>query len=287
MKLDVKYFYKQRYLPTKRHRNYRERKLSGVATVEIKELTNAEFPVAFIVHDMQSVCDGMKTYSDYDGEKSKYRMFDKEIRTYGGKLYRAMRVTHGAAISTEFENEEDIVHRLECVRRDFWLKEEANFSENSIIVDDNSKYAINSIQEAADRYIFADGKFWEETGEPRYLINTFGLGHNHGGTGFFVEYHYNPNIPAKNYFNALHREEAIAYGKTVATKRGDTNSVEGMGEYDIIEVLMPEMVKVDPAKEHGEGSDFINTMNALIDGSNNIGEAGALCLALTAMEIKK
>lgn len=78
-----------------------------------------------------------------------------------------------------------------------------------------------------------------------YNVTIFGLGHNHGGTGFFIEYHYNPNISSKNYFNALEREKAITYGKQIALNRGDTDSIEGMGEHDIIEVLMPEMVKVE------------------------------------------
>ena len=229
----------------------------------------------------------MKSYSDYESEKIDFRMFDEEIRTYKGKLYTPVRVTHGAAISTEFENECDIIHRLEYNARDFWISERNDYSEKSIVVDDNSKTMIESIRNEAKNYLFFDGKFWKEINEPRYLINTFGLGHNHGGTGFFIEYHYNPNIPAKNYFNALQREDAIMYGKTVATKRGDTESVDTIGEYCNIEVVMPEMVKVEPNKQHSGGNDFINTMNAVIDEASSIGEAGILCLALTMNEISQ
>ena len=89
-----------------------------------------------------------------------------------------------------------------------------------------------------------------------YVVNTFGLGHNHGGTGFFIEYHYNPNIPNINYFNALQRKEAIEYGKKVAAGRGDTDSIPGLGDHEIIEVLMPEMVKRNPQKDHGGGNPF-------------------------------
>ncbi len=280
MKLNVNYFYRQRYLPTKRHRKHRERKLSGVTSVTIKELALAEFPVAFIVHDMKSVCDGMKSYSEYESEKSVFRMFDEEIRTHKGKLYTPIRVTHGAAISTEFVNEQDIINCLEYHARDFWISETNDYSENSVIVDDNSESVIKILRDKAKNYIFFDGKFWKETNEPRYLINTFGLGHNHGGTGFFIEFHYNPNIPAKNYFNALQRDAAIAYGKAVATKRGDTESVDKIGSYCNIEVLMPEMVKIEPNKQHGNGNEFMNTMNAVIDNANSVGEAGVLCLAL-------
>lgn len=278
MKLNVNYFYKQRYLPTKRHRKYRERKLSGVTSVTIREPASTEFPIAFIIHDMKSVCDGMKSYSDYESEKSVFRMFDEEIRTYKGKLYTPIRVTHGAAISTEFVNKQDIINCLEA--RDFWTPETNDYSENSVIVDDNSKFVIKTIRDKAKNYIFFDGKFWKETNEPRYLINTFGLGYNHGGTGFFIEFYYNPNIPAKNYFNALQRDAAITYGKAIAARRCDTESVDTIGAYCDIEVLMPEMVKLQPNKQHGNGNEFINAMNAVIDNANSVGEAGVLCLAL-------
>lgn len=280
MKLKVNYYYKQNYLPTRRHRNYRERKMSGTASITIKDLTAAEFPVAFIIHDMQSVCEGMKSYDDYDSIKCKYRMFDEEIRTYKGKLYQPVRVTHGTAISTLFETDHDMIDHLEWYARDFWIPEATDFSENSVIVGDNASSVVKCIRNGAKHYKYFGGKYWREIDEPRYVINTFGLGHNHGGTGFFIEYHYNSNIPNKNYFNALQREEAIAYGKAVATRRGDTNYVDGMGEHDIIEVLMPEMVKVRPQKEHGKGDGFINAMESVIENSQTVSEAGLLCLAL-------
>ncbi len=77
----------------------------------------------------------------------------------------------------------------------------------------------------------------------------------------------------------MQREEAIRYGKMVATRRGDTESVDRIGEYDNIEVVMPEMVKVNPNKEHGKGNEYINTINSMIDNSENIVEAGLLTIA--------
>ncbi len=281
MKLNINFYYKQRYLPTKRHRNYRERKLSGTTTVTIKELTAEEFPIAFIIHDMKSVCEGMKDYYGYESAKCDFRMFDEEIRTFKGKLYSPIRVTHGAAISTEFETVEDMIWNIENgAARDFWLPEATDFTENSVIIDDNSKSIIKILRSNPYANVYFDGKFWRQISEPRYVINTFGLGHNHGGTGFFIEYSYNPNISNKNYFSALQRDEAIAYGKAVATRRGDTESVEGMGDHDVIEVVMPEMVKVKPNKQHGNGCEFMNMMEGVISKSENIGEAGLLCLAL-------
>lgn len=247
MKINVNYYYNQKFLPTKRHRNIRERQIEDVISVSVTELTADVFPIAFIVHDMKSVQKGMTSYEDYRSDKCDFRMFSEEIRTYKGKLYKPVRITHGAAISTVFEDESYVIHNLEWMaRRDWRVDDGDEFSEDSVIKNENKKEKRQMLRNAAKHYIYFDGKFWSVCGEPRYNITTFGLGHNHGGTGFFIEYGYNPNISYKNYFSALQRDEAIAYGKSVALARGDTESVDRIGIYNMIEVIMPELVKVKP-----------------------------------------
>lgn len=286
MKLDVNYYYTQRFLPTKRHRNERTRKVADVVAVNTTELTAEDFPVAFIIHDYQSVQDDMCSYKDYQSDKCDFRMFSEEIRTYKGKLYMPVRVTYGAAISTVFESSDYVVQSLERITEKGWhYRNENEFSENSVIIADDKKRVRRQIRERAKRYLCFDGKFWSECKEPRYMVLTFGLGHNHGGTGFFIEYGYNPNIPSNNYFNALQRDEAIAYGKSVALGRGDTESVDGIGEHDNIEVVMPEMVKLNPKKEHGNGCEFMNMMEDIISHADSKNEAALLCMA-TAMAVK-
>lgn len=154
------------------------------------------------------------------------------------------------------------------------------FTEESIIKESNIAECQKNILERAEDYIIYDGKVWKTCGEPMYNITTFGLGHNHGGTGFFIQYHYNPNISNKNYFNALEREKAIAYGKKVAANRGDDKSIEGMGEHDIIEVLMPEMVHRNPQIDHGEGDSFLNSLESMISGTDSSTEAGLLAVTM-------
>lgn len=280
MKININYYYTQEYLPTRRHRKTRIRELNDTVTVNTTELTAEEFPVAFIVHDMKDVCDGATSYMDFENKESHYGMFAEEIRTYKGNLYMPVRITHGAAISTLFEDSSYVKENLERMYRSHWYDKANDFSENSIIIRDTSKAIRKELIKAGKHYLYFDGKYWSKCAEPRYVINTFGLGHNHGGTGFFIEYHYNPNISSDNYFNALQREEAIRYGKSVATRRGDTESVDRIGKYDNIEVIMPEMVKVNPNKQHGKGNEFMNTVNAVIDNSDSVAEAGILTIAL-------
>lgn len=286
MKININYYYSQKFLPTKRHRNARERQIADTLSVSVTELTADVFPVAFIIHDMKSVYDGATSYEDFNGENCDYRMFAEEIRTYKGKLYEPVRVTYGVAISTIFEDESYVIHNLERMASKKWSCGDGDeFSEKSVIVMENKKGVRKMLRDAAKKYIYFDGKFWSVCNEPRYVINTFGLGHNHGGTGFFIKYNYNPNIPNTNYFNALQRDEAIAYGKSVALGRGDTESVDRLGKYDNIEVIMPEMVKVNPNKQHGKGNEFMNMMENVISNSSSKNEAGLLCLALAMASV--
>lgn len=258
MKLNINYYYNQKFLPTKRHKKVRERQIKDVISVNISELTEDVFPIAFIVHDMKSIQEGMTSYEDYKSGKCDFRIFSEEIRAYKGKLYKPVRITHGATISTVFENESYVIHNLErIVCKKWYIDNDIEFSENSVIVEENKKEVRRMLRNSAKHYIYFDRKFWSVCGEPRYNIITFGLGHNHGGTGFFIKYEYNPNISSKNCFSALQRNEAIAYGKSVALNRGDTESVDEIGKYDNIEVVMPEMVKVNPTRGVAKSLDVL------------------------------
>lgn len=277
---DIDFWSKETYLPTKRHKKLRSRAVKHRIGVEIREVVEAEFPVAFIVHDYQSVFDA----AEYDSEITEYKMWSKEIRAYNGRLYSAARISYGAAISTHFEPISFIKNQLD-EREPYDYGRGEDFSDHSILVGTDYDERCSAIAKGAENFLVFDGKVWTACGEPMYNITTFGLGHNHGGTGFFVSYSYNPNISKRNYFNALEREKAIAYGKQVAKNRGDTESIDRMGEYDIIEVLMPEMVKRNPAAEHGDGSPFLSGMENIISTADNTTEAGLLCLAAAMSSI--
>lgn len=134
-------------------------------------------------------------------------------------------------------------------------------------------------------YILVDGILYVETSEPIYNITTFGLGHNHGGTGFFVSYSYNPNLSKESYFNALEYEKAINYAIDVAARRGDTDDVARFKEYkesgyDRIKVYDSKYVTRNPQQEHGDGDKFLNDIEKVIEGSDSVVEAGLLCMMM-------
>lgn len=267
MKYNIRFWVKEKYLPTRRHKKIRERYVENTANINIQEVTEEQFPIAFIVHDYKNVYDGAKSYDDFNGNGD-YKMFAEEIRTYNNKFYKPVRVMYGTAMSTIFESLDYIKNQIEeCAP--YWT-DNGDFTTKSIIVNSNIKECIKDICNKA---------------EPMYEILTFGLGHNYGGTAFSITYHYNPNISCDNYFSALERKNAINYGKNIAIKMGDTNSVDEIGKYDIIEVLMPEMVKRNPHKDHGKGDSFISSIEDIIEGADNSTEAGLLVLTSALLNL--
>lgn len=77
----------------------------------------------------------------------------------------------------------------------------------------------------------------------------------------------------------------LIMGKILQLKGGDTNSVDEIGKYDIIEVLMPEMVKRNPHKDHGKGDSFISSIEDIIEGADNSTEAGLLVLTSALLNL--
>lgn len=287
MNLKVDFTYEEKYLRTSRCRKPLARTREGIYELAIKELAKAECPIAAVVHDMKSVYEGATTTADFEGN-GEYKMFAEPYRVHNGKFYKFCRASYGAAISTA---QTELKYVIADIKSDLYryslYEKEYLFSDKSVYISDNLSEIVDNMQARANKYISLDGELWKECGEPRYVVNTFGLGHNHGGTAMFIEEFYNSNISSKNYFNAVDRDKAITYAKETAIARGDTDSVKRIGKMENIEVLIPEFFKVDPEKEHGEGNAFLNLLEDMVTSSNNATEAGILVTLATASEINK
>ena len=244
------------YIPSARSQKFSFDEVEGEFKVNVQSVSGDEAPVAFRL-------------SDYSHREKN----DTEIRWYQGKLWRKF-IQHNCD-TREYEQAqtEDLPRIVSSV---FGVPHGHARSREVLM----KKY-----REEAKRYLLIDGAVWGESGEPRYVVNTFGLGHNHGGTGLFVEEYYNQNIAASNYFSALDGDAAVAYANKVAERRGDTNDV---GKFEkMIEVLIPEAVTIRPMQEHGEGDPFINKINAITEAAPDSTTAGLLAIMATAQEINK
>jgi len=253
MEVTVKYEYVEGYLPTKRHRKLRYRDAEGETVVTVKEVPKEEAPVAFVVTGL------------LDGEKE-YRLWNEKLWT---PVMWASRV---------------------CGKKGLYPLEEFLKSiqyYNPYKFHKTKEEAIAEKEGYASSHLIIEGIVYEQASEPRYVINTFGLGHNHGGTSLFVTDYYNSNIGKNRYFNALEREKAIAEGKRIAQRRGDTKSVDGIGKYCNIKVCIPEAVHCNPQVDHGNGDPFLNKLDAMTEAADSVGEAAALAMLITAKEINK
>ena len=143
MIFNIKFWSMEKYLPTKRCRNLRQRYVKNNIDVDIKELIETDFPVAFIIHDYQSVYENAKSYDDFDGN-GKYKMFSEEMRTYNGKLFKPVRISHGTAISTNFESFDYIKQRIQDY--DPYWKGGEDLDLDTITEEQDFLYSIITIQ---------------------------------------------------------------------------------------------------------------------------------------------
>lgn len=257
MKIKTWIKYEESYIPP-RCRKLRYRECEEYVDINLKEVDPADFRLAF-------------EDTSYSGKG--------KIYFYKGKLWAKRKAPNFSTIEDLRERGYKIESAL-----DFLIYAAEHYSTYFFFSwdrergEDTSREAvIRRARANMRRVILVDGELYEQTAEPRYDITTFGLGHNHGGTGLFVTYHYNPNISKDRYFSALQGDEAVAYANLVAARRGDTDDV---GKFEkMIEVYMPELVKVKPNKQHGDGNKLMNDFEQIIQNSDSVFEAGLLCMA--------
>ncbi|KAI4453244.1 s-adenosylmethionine synthetase [Holotrichia oblita] len=259
MKLTAKYTFQEDYIPP-HCRKTRQREVEKTVNITIREIGSELAPVAMITTTWESRKVAGQKETVFGLTETVYRWFRK-------KLFTPCICQSGDNIGTQYTIS-DVMYRI---------------NQTGYSCDSTEKERLKQIKKNAGRYLLIDGILYETCGEPRYVINTFGLGHNHGGTGFFVERYYNQNIGKNNYFSAFQREEAIEYFKRVALGRGDTNSVKDEEQVNI-KVLIPEAVKCNPQSEHGDGCAFMNSLESMVSGSKNVTEAGFMAVALALSE---
>ncbi|KSQ21734.1 hypothetical protein APB26_32655 [Pseudomonas aeruginosa] len=108
------------------------------------------------------------------------------------------------------------------------------------------------ILHSVGRHAIIDGRAHRAVPEPRYLVMTFGLGSNHGGTSLMVESHFNRAIHQHRYFGLLEFDAALEEAGNVAKERGDTDSLPMQYFGPKYEVLMPEVISVRHIRKAAE-----------------------------------
>ena len=259
MKIKTHIAYEETYIPP-RCRKVRIREIEKDVYITLREAKASDLKLAF-------------EYAAYDGF---YGDGMHKIFAYGGKLWRKAVLRTVCAGEPEPGRYETPLEALV-----WWNQHGSKYLNPSYIRSHTQQGVIGKAVSDMSQYLLVDGELFVRTGEPRYCVYTFGLGHNHGGTSLSIDDYYNPNISKECYFSALDREAAVAYATKVATGRGDTESVPRVQKPNII-VHMPEAVKVCPSKQHSDGNPILKSLNAMTAIADSAAEAGILCMA-TAM----
>uniref|UniRef100_A0A6M3LNF4 Uncharacterized protein n=1 Tax=viral metagenome TaxID=1070528 RepID=A0A6M3LNF4_9ZZZZ len=239
MKINIAYKYTESVIP-KRCRKPRRVEFVTTLNVEIKEVSHCHAPIAIREHDNLR-------------EKSPliYRWFD-------GRLW--------TNISTCWNSKEKYGKVVDCFKY---------FHHDSY---KRQKEVIAQLNKCANEMIFIDNQIFQVAGEPRYVVMTFGLGCNHGGTSLAVDHSYNSNISHKSYYRIDQKEAAMLEAERIAINRGDNDSVP-INPHGTFDIYIPEAIKLNPATEHGNGDPFMNSIENIIENVKNPVAAGLFAIS--------
>lgn len=244
MKFEVEFCSTQQYLPSQRHKKLRCRCENHFFDVEVSEVRNDEFPVAFIV-------------SSEGNGRSEIRIRDKN-------LYQMIR---GSKTLSEMVN-----HKLTNLDRhpNYLMRKlaalgklESDFTENSVIVADDAEEQKRLICEQAKDYIIFKGNLWERCDEPGYYVTLFPYGSIHFGIAV------DSRFRSGRFFNAFEKEQVVAYAKQILQENiHEHNDVDKYLEERAscceIQVLMPEMVT--KCHEFLSKQDFLQKCKSIVRG---------------------
>nr|CAH7227213.1 conserved hypothetical protein [Vibrio chagasii] len=219
--------------------------------IKIKSLTEAQAPIAFKIGNTQIRWDGQNLW-DFDYEKT---ATDSERVV---KIEEVIENTNNPSgykwsmkgASAPFKNfwfptpldargcqldDENVLTKADVEYRE-WISDEREQ------VADYAKKIASSLRTL-------NGNMYAITDEPRYSIDTFGLGNNHGGTGLFIQQHQPINSDGSNIFNASQYNIAKKVASSIASNRGDTESLPMKTTCGkIIEVLIPNAIRLPENK---------------------------------------
>lgn len=246
MKTTIPYEYTKQVIP-KHCRKPRPTTFKSQISVSVNEVTGEQAPIAIREHS--------KRFSDKTGE---YEPTITEYRWHRNKLWilhSFSRVSHGTyetQTSQQFMSDPyPMTNGLPYYHA--YNPQQANR---------------NHIMAWARDTLLIDGMRWQQIDEPRYVIHTVGLGHNHGhpGTSLSSTNSYNSNISKSRYFRIDQHDLALNTAIAIAQNRGDDLAIPFIDEsHEEFEILIPEAIRLNPNKEHGDGDPFINKLEGIIE----------------------
>lgn len=224
MQLTVKFSYVEQVIPPRCRKPRPQRFDDGVIDLYVREVTGEQAPVAIISREKDLVTDALLAPIEY-------RWFD-------GRLWTDRRVmcctAKGAHRYPELGTTLDLVNTYSLlVRHELGI---------FVAVAKGRKAIAEHLEQCAGDWLMIDGQLYQPAGEPMYLVMTFGLGNDHGGTALGENDFLNSNIKPEAYFSLLELEKARDYARKVAANRGDTRKVSTDPSFQF-QVLITEAIQ--------------------------------------------
>lgn len=224
MELTVNYSYVEQIIPPRCRKPRPQRFEDGVVVLTIREATADQAPVAIVGREKDY-------HSDDYLEPVVYRWFE-------GRLWTDCDVSNCSR--RRASNYPALGPSLNLVKDSAVL---SNTALGIYVCAREGKQGIaDYLQACANDLLIIDGQLHRPAGEPMYLVMTFGMGRNHGGTALMTDDFLNPNIRVEAYFSLLELEQATEYALKIASERGDTEKVSTESGYKF-EVLIPAAIQ--------------------------------------------
>lgn len=227
MNVTFTYSYSHNVVPPRCRLPRTVREHDGLITVSIRHVTPEQAPVAIISCNTDN--------PNHD---------PIEYRTFEGSLWTNCKV-YACARDNKADGGPNATHQLPDSEISL-LTESVTLSNWSQGIYVGAYQGKAGIAEYLDRWasdrIIIDGQLFLPVGEPMYVVMTFGLSNNHGGTSLHCTDHLNPNIKVSSYFSILEHEQASEYARSVAANRGDTIKYSDDPGIDF-QVLIPEAIR--------------------------------------------
>lgn len=232
MKIKILFSHVENLVPP-RCRNPRPvRYHDGEITLEIPEIQSDAAPVA-----IRATC-----------KRDSIDPYQMEYRWYDNQLWTSVHCYRG---EPQFDKETKDAEKYEMYSHTIDLRSEYRMENRDFgiycPVEGNTKeHAIEYLNEWAKHELIIDGIRHQLCAEPHYVVMTFGLGRNHGGTACLINSTYDQTDCSSNVFSLLERDKAINKATEVATLREDSRSLPIMPHGPEWDILIPEAIQIKP-----------------------------------------
>lgn len=258
MKVSVRFPYIDDVVPPRCRKPRGVLKQDGEAILTIPEVGADAAPIAI-----------RGTYRPMGRRGTRRETITLEYRWWAGRLWTAVNVDTGGNRCARSSGGNDWRYPTWPARLDLSKCDRISHFNLGLYGDRHAtkQECIDYLMHIENQHLMVDGVPHRPADEPGYVVMTFGLGRNHGGTALMVDTSYNSNLPHGRYFNLHQLEAALSLATQTATERGDPKDLPMKVHGPAYEVLIPDAIRVNPAAQHGDGDPFLNSLNAVIHAS--------------------